>query len=90
MANGEWITSGRLVLVGIGEELANLPHVMVVSEIAGVGRLEANDVLVCGEPPGALAETLPAGVSLLAVGPVRRSSCRLVIGHGKLAGNEFR
>jgi len=84
LANGAWITSGRLVLVGVTEDLADLPHVVSTPEIAGVGGLQAGDVVVSAEPPGAVAERLPAGVSLLAVGPVRGTKCRLVIGDGKL------
>ena len=84
LANGSWIHSGRLVLAGLGDDLAKLPRVTAVRTIADVGALEAGDVLVSAEPPGALAEALPSGVALLAVGPVRGAGCRLVVGDERL------
>ena len=71
LANSLSTESCRLVLVGLGEDLADLPGVVAVSTIADVPDLEVGDVLLSGEPPGPLAEALPAGAALLSIGPVR-------------------
>ena len=84
LASSDARRSGRLVLVGLGDDLASLPGVMAVSSVADVTGVEAGDVVVSGESPGALADELPAGVALLSIGPVRGASCRLVVGEDRL------
>jgi DNA-binding SARP family transcriptional activator len=84
LANSGWIDSGRLVVAGLGEDLSNLRGVTAIPTIGDVYALEPGDVLVSADPPGALAEALPAGAAVLAVGPVRGARCRLVMGDERL------
>jgi DNA-binding SARP family transcriptional activator len=75
LASGEWIQSGRLIVVGLGDDLGDLPGVTTVQNVAGVSAFGAGDVLVSGEPVGALAER----GAVLAVGPIADARSRLVL-----------
>lgn len=87
LATARWLQSGRLLLVGVVEDLAGLPGVTVVPAVGHVGELRSGDVVVSAEPPGRLADAMPAGSSLLAVGPMPGPRCRLIIGDGRLEAN---
>jgi DNA-binding SARP family transcriptional activator len=84
LANNWSPGSGRLVLAGLGDDLAGLPGVVAVAGLGDLPGLQAGDVVVAGDPPGALAEALPEGAVMLSVGPVRGARCRLVIGEDRL------
>jgi DNA-binding SARP family transcriptional activator len=84
LANSRWISSARLVLVGFGAEMAGLPGVRIVTSIDDVGVVEPGDVVLSMQPPGTLPERFPAGASLLSVGPVLGSRCRLIAGDDEL------